>query len=201
MEKAFDETTLRREFSKMEFWKQLVFLFAISQRLLPSFVFFARESKLSGVELLESAMHKAYELLNAGVSNADLTEYASRCEAIAPDTEDYDSIFVSSALDAAVAVSLLMKAFTNNKTSFVIEGASLAIDSVDMYVQELDDMDPNCPDIEQMILNHRLMQLELKRQRLDLELLANLSDDQFISMKVIADKLINQGESCLDLQT
>jgi len=198
-ESEFNEAVLKEQLSKMAVWKQIVFLLSICQRLFPSFVVFARETGVDGEPVLKSAMQKAWNHLFKGEFIADLRNEADECESIAPDTEVFDSDFVSSALDAAIAVSSLMKAFFENDTNLIVEGASLARDSVDMYIQELENMDVNASNLESLILNHRLMQQELRRQREDLEFLRGLSSDISKSMRAVKIKLYDKNDSCLDV--
>ncbi len=72
-------------------------------------------------------------------------------------------------------------------------------DSVDMYVQELEDMDPADPELEEKILAHKLMQEELRRQREDLEFLNTLDDEISVSMTAVKNKWFDSEESCLAL--
>lgn len=81
-----------------------------------------------------------------------------------PETEDFDSIFVSPALDAAVATGACLRLVSNGPRSNLIEVASLARDSVDMYVQEILSLDPTDENLEDRILEHPLMQRELVSQ-------------------------------------
>ena len=169
------------------------------QRLIPSFRAFSRETGFAGEKILLDLLKKAWDTLLNGVSKTDYSSELAQAKSLAPDTEDFDSAFVSSALDAAVAISLLMKSFNDGKTDTIVEAVTLIRDSVDMYVQELEDMDPNDPNLETRILNHELMQKELKRQREDLEFISALDDDISVSMPVVKEKWLAREESCLGL--
>lgn len=199
MENEFDEASLARELEQLDFWKQLMFLISVCQRLVPSFSEFAKQTGVKGESILLSGLEKAWDILLSGNSAADLSFQQKQCEDIAPDTEDFDLILVSSALDAAVAISLLMKAFTTNDTNSIVEAASLARDSIDMYVQELENMNPNAPDLEELILKHDLMQKELKLQREAIEFLQALDDNQNTSMTEAKKKWFGSKDSCLGL--
>lgn len=199
METEFNDVELYQNLSGMAFWKQLVFHLLVCQRLIPSFRALSRESGVVGEDLLLDLLKKAWDTLLDGVTKADFSAEATQAESVAPDTEDVESIFASSSLDAAVAVSLLMKAFSNGKTNTIVEAASLARDSIDMYVQELEQMDQNDPNIETKILNHELMQNELKRQREDIAFLKALDDDISLSMTIAKKKWFDRQGSCLGL--
>ncbi len=197
MEPAFNEDELKEKLVKLPFWKQLVFLLIVCQRLIPGFHVFAAETGSGGTSQLAGLLTKAWDTLLNGVSRADLSNEAAQAESLAPDTEDFDSDLVSSALDAAVAISLLMKAFSDQKTDTIVEAVTLVRDSVDMYVQELEDMDPAAHDLEEKILEHELMQKELKRQRENLDFLSTLDDDISVSMTAVKNKWFDSEESCL----
>ncbi len=92
-----------------------------------------------------------------------------------------------------------MKAFRDQQTDTIVEAVTLVHDSVDMYVQELEDMDPADPDLEENILGHELMQNELRRQREDLEFLSMLDDDMSVFMMAVKNKWFDREESCLAL--
>ena len=199
MEKEFSEAELYQNLSGMVFWKQLVFLLLVCQRLIPSFRALSRERGLAGEDLLLDLLRKAWDTLLAGVTKADFSAEVTQAESVAPNTEDVESDFVSSALDAAIAVSLLMKVFNDGQTNTIVEAASLARDSIDMYVQELEQMDQNDPNIETKILSHDLMQKELERQREDIAFIKALDDDISLSMTVVKEKWFDKEDSCLGL--
>ena len=199
MESEFNKNVLKKKLVKLPFWKQLVFLLLVCQRLIPSFRAFAAETGFEGRSQLDGLLTKAWDTLFYGVSRADFSNEAALAETLAPDTENFDSVLVSSALDAAVATSFLMKAFGDQRTDTIVEAATLIRDSVDMYVQELGDMSSADPNLEENILGHELMQMELRRQREDFEFLGALDDEISVSMTAVKNKWFDSKESCLAL--
>lgn len=195
MEKYFDNN-LDQQLVALPYWKQLVFLISICQRLLPCFYKFTKESNHQGYDILEEALNKAWTNLLNGKIKVDLSIEQKKCESIAPDTESYDTIFVSLALDSAVSISLLMSAFTKNDTETIIQATSLILDSIDMYIQEIEKMNPYDKKLEEKILQHKLMQNELMKQRKDLELLAKINDDLITSTSILESTWIKKVESC-----
>lgn len=199
MENEFNKDELKQKLIKLPFWKQLVFLLIVCQRLLPSFRAFAAEIGFQGKGQLDDLLSKAWNSLLNGISSTDFSSEATLAESLAPDTEEFDTVLVSSALDATIATSLLMKAFSDQQIDTIIEAVTLIRDSVDMYVQELEDMDPTDLALEQNILGHELMQRELRRQREDLEFLGTLDDDISLSMLAVKSKWFDCEDSCLGL--
>ena len=167
--------------------------------MIPSFRALSKESGFAGENLLLDLRNKAWGTLLAGVSRADFSKEVTQAESVEPDTEDFESVYVSSALDAAIAVGLLMRAFNDGQTSTVVEAASLARDSIEMYVQDLENMAQNDPNIETKILGHVLMQKELKRQREDIDFIKALDDDISLSMMVVKENWFDKEDSCLGL--
>ncbi len=201
MENKFDEAVLKQQLSSLVFWKQLVFLIAVCQRLIPSFSMFSKETGFSGEDILRGLLLKAWNNLFEGVTKVDFSAETYQAESLAPETENFDSIYTSSALDAAVSISLLMKSFCDNDTGTIVEAVTLICDSVDMYAQELENMNPNDSDLEEKILNHPLMQQELERQCEDLEFIETLNDDISMSMNAVKTRWYGRADSCLSMSS
>lgn len=200
MESEFDENFLKQKLLALSNGKKIFFMLAVCERIFPNFVIFARESGHKGEDILRSYLNMAWEKLQKGKTIADFSLEADDCQAIAPDTEDYETILVSSALDAAAAISLLMQFFTDNDVDHIVEAASLARDSVDMYVQDIEKITSTDPNFEKLILTHPLMQTELIRQRKDVELLKNLSENIEDSYSLLREKWFDTKKSCLELK-
>lgn len=83
------------------------------------------------------------------------------CMAEAPDSEDFETMLVSAALDAAIATVHILEFLELRDREGAIAVAKLARNTVDLVVQELDAMLPNAPDLEERIRTHVLMQNEL----------------------------------------
>lgn len=200
MEAEFNEDKLHQKLVVLPFWKQLAFLLIVCQRLIPSFRAFAGKPRGKKDEsLLNDILNKAWSTLLSGVTKADFSNEVVQAESVAPETEDSELLYVSSVLDASVAIGLLMKSFSDGQTDTIIEGVTLIRDSVDMYVQELENMVPNDPELEIKVLNHELMQQELKRQREDIEFLSVLNEDIGLAMTIVKEKWFDKEESCLGL--
>jgi uncharacterized protein YjaG (DUF416 family) len=200
MEQEFNEEKLLQELKLVPFWKQLAFLTSVCKRLIPSFFAFSKETGALGTSELESILQKAVRSILKGEINAGFESDSKLAESFAPETEEHSSIFTSSALDAATAISILANAFDEQHTSMIVEGAALARDSVDMFIQEIEELKPNDPQLELKILQHKLMQKELKRQREDLKFLQTLSNNLEGSERKLQNALFDKSESCLGLQ-
>lgn len=199
MEKIFNEKALYKKLRNLKYWKQLAFLTSVCQRLLPNFLIFARKTNYIHENQLEKALEVALKYLEEGTTQVNLEKNEKACERIAPNTEDFDTILVSSALDATIAVSLLMKAFSKNDTSIIVEAISLINDTIDMYVQEIENLNSQDDKLEEKILSHTLMQKELQRQNKDIEFLLKLTNNQIKEMPLVKEKLLSTMISCLEI--
>ena len=176
MESKFDETSLKVKLKELSREQKILFMLSCCERLYPNYLAFNKKHEWGNPFVLRNTLDFAWTVLERGIGEdkEELKKLLKQCDEITPDTEDFDSIFVSQALDSTVAVASLLEYIISDSNDKIIEVASLARDTVDMYVQELEDMAPNDPNLEKMILEHPLMQQELKRQRQDIELLKDL---------------------------
>lgn len=172
---TFDPDRLHSALDKLPAERRAAFGLGICERMHPNFVAFARGTG-ADPSALRAFVDLAWEVL-AGRQGVDLDDAAAQCEELAPDTNESFHDLVSSALDAAVATSVLLQFLTDRQTEHIVEIAGLACDSADMYVQELESMDPQDPDLEERIRLHPLMQRELERQAADLKSLAAAGAD------------------------
>ena len=187
MESEFDKTYLKAKLKELSREQKILFMLSCCERLYPNYLVFNKKHEWGNPLVLRKALDFAWTVLERGIeeNKEELKKFIKLCDEITPDTEDFDSIFVSQALDSSVAVASLLEYIISDSNDKIIEVASLARDTVDMYVQELEDMAPNDPNLEKMILEHPLMQQELKRQRQDIEMLKNLVvSDVFMYEKV-----------------
>jgi uncharacterized protein YjaG (DUF416 family) len=170
MEPEFDSDALVAELRKLSSQAVLAFALSCAERLLPNYRAFHREHGWGEPGVLREALDVGWLALRGQPSEpARLDALKARCEAAAPDTEDFHSRYVSPGLDAASAAYLVMDLLRRGDAAAAADIASLCRDTVDMYVQELEGMEVDDPELEEKILKHPLMQRELVRQRTDLE--------------------------------
>jgi uncharacterized protein YjaG (DUF416 family) len=151
---------------------RLAFLLSCAERLFPNYVAFFNRHGWGDPTALREALDLGWKALSGSqIGEREIQEGLHRCEAATPDTEEFGSPLGSAALDAAVSCALVLELLLQNRPEKVLEGASLARDSVDMYVQDSEGMDADDPLREQRIIGHPLMQEELARQKRDLALL------------------------------
>ena len=168
----FNPAALKARLLNLGHREQVAFSILCIERMLPNYRAFQREHNWGNIDVIDRSIDCGWRwLLGEPGSEKERIELAAFCDAQAPDTEVFGSIYASAALDVAVATSTLMKLVSAKKslgTDMVMEIVSLCRDTVDMYVQELERMDANSPNLEEAIRLHPLMQAELFRQNSDL---------------------------------
>ncbi|OYU52490.1 MAG: hypothetical protein CFE27_07205 [Alphaproteobacteria bacterium PA1] len=165
---TFDAKTLKRRLSKLPPRHGLTFGVWLLERMLPNFVKFSAETQSEGVSILDEVVTYAWSVIETGDKDPLRAPPVALCETIAPDTENFESIYTSSALDAAVAACNLLIFIETSNVDLVVEMAGLARDSVDLFIQFSGYVETNGRDLEDKVRNHPLMQLELSRQETDL---------------------------------
>src|SRR5574338_38398 len=169
---TFEPDNLQQELSTLARSQQLAYSCACCERLLPNYEVFSLQQNWGNSELLRSTLDLLWNsILIDGFEITNIKRLITECEAVIPDTEAFDSILTSAALDAGNAIVETLEACINDSLKGAVAVASLARDTVDMYIQAIEDYDYSDPRFEEKIVRHPLMVLELSRQRQDLQLL------------------------------
>lgn len=159
---------------------QVAFGVSCCERLLPNYVAFTRESNWGNQQPLHHALNRLWEYVDGGeLSSQEAEKLASACEAVAPHSDDFGTQLGSAAQDAAFAICSVLDFLKTSEGEKIAQASYYAMATVDMYVQELEDMPANDPSLEETIRLHPIMQEELQRQEDDLVLLGgdwNASD-------------------------
>ena len=175
MEQHFNPDDLRSKIDRLSHRGRIAFLLSCAERLTPNYAAFSKHHGWGDVDALQQALDLGWRYLSGQKVDADEVHCClTRCETATPDTEDFESEYVSSGLDAAVCCVFVLELLLQDDLQKVVEGASLARDTVDMYIRELEPLDPQDPALEEKIFRHPLMQRELQRQRKDVELLTEI---------------------------
>ncbi|HEL2958969.1 TPA: DUF416 family protein [Stenotrophomonas maltophilia] len=170
--------SLASDFLLLSNWQRLAFMASCCERMIPNYRIFSAQTSFGDVNTLRYTLDSVWLEIRGVAGGRNLARLSKDCEAQAPDPSDFSSIYASSALDAATAISITASAAaTQAEVTAVMDVVELARDSVDLFVQIVDDLDPNAPGFENEILRSLLMQTELKRQRRALEILRSAGID------------------------
>jgi uncharacterized protein YjaG (DUF416 family) len=196
----FDRTILRKRLEKLDAKAQLAFAAVCCERLLPNYLAFIKDAAWGDIIPLRNALDLVWSYLDGKtISLQEIKNNLSLCELAIPDSEDFSSLYADVAQDASLAICELLDYLIGRDINKITATATYATNSVDLYVQVVEDLNPNAPDLEQKILTHRLMQRELYQQEKDLEFIEKTMgiDSKFLYQ--LKNSWGNNGKSNLDL--
>ena len=195
----FDRNELTDKLRCLSDKKRLAFALTCCERLVPNYRKFQSETKWGDIGLIESLMDQLWKAAaGSQVGEQELAELSRQCEACAPDADDFDSLYVSSAQDACLAMCQVFDYVHDQNLEHLTQAASYAIDSVDLYVQETENMQPNTEDLEGRILAHPLMQNEIKKQAQAITQLADIGQDDRTAWERFEMQWRGLRQGCLD---
>lgn len=197
---AFDNKILINRLNKLADEKRLVFGALCCERLLPNYKAFQLDTGYGNYELLRDALDIMWlHIFDKKMTFDQIKKTISFCESIVPDSENFDSIMTASAQDACFAICSLFDYLLKNDVRNIVQVATFATDSVDLYIQEIENMDSADPELEDKILRHHLMQMELTQQENDLKFLEQASFIDEAILSKLKSSWNNNGKSNLDL--
>lgn len=162
---------------------RIAFGAGISERLLPNYSAFRRETGYGSPSDLREALETAWGVVRGrSVTLERLRNLQARCRRAVPDVERFDSQLTSAAMDAANAIHETLEACYRDDPHRIAEVASFARDTIDLFVQERDNLDYADKNFEGMISRDPLMTRELEKQREELRALsqAQALDNKFV---------------------
>jgi uncharacterized protein YjaG (DUF416 family) len=173
---------------------KLIFCLLSCEKLLPNYKYFSEIYKFGSDKKLKEIIDFLFDFV---LEEKEITEdqvifFIEEIERITPDTNDFETILVSFALDACTSVLSLLYFIRDNEIEHILDVVTYARDTVDMFIQERDDLDLNKINIESIINNDYLMLAEKERQIKTSKYLNNLS---VISLDTIEHlRQINKNE-------
>lgn len=146
--------------------KQLTFAYLACERLYPNYLNFVSKFQFGDASVLRTAIDYILSCILNGTIDSSLTKkLILSVEKNTPDTEDFDTIFVSSALDACTSVAEALDFLLDKQDSRIKDISTVAIDSVHMYIQEFESLDFNTDkNFQKKIYSHPLMVREIAIQ-------------------------------------
>ena len=145
--------------------KNIVFSLLICEKLLPNYKCFSVKYNFGDAEQLKSIISDLYSNLLAENIKYDINQYISKVDSITPNTEDFDAIYASFALDACTAILSTLQFIKNKDINDVIDVAIYARDTVDMYILERNDLANNNNLV--LLIEHNFFMLAEKKRQLD----------------------------------
>lgn len=168
--------------------KEGVLLFAalICERLYPNYIYFYKTFSWGNPKVLGETIDVIFQSFfrKELFERNEIMALIEEVDFVTPNTEDFPSIYVSFALDACTSIHSTLNYILDGDVEHVVDVATYARDTVDMFIQERDDIGTFSVDVENRIFNDPLMVRERKRQEGVIERLFN------INFKDINDELI-----------
>lgn len=170
----FDPQATTLTLSRLDRLHAVAYAAACCERLLPNYRFFSDKVGWGDFGTLRLALDTIWALVEGHpIPSSHLRELVNLCDTTVPDTEDFGTLWASHALDASSAVCETLELCLDGNLDHVTNVMTSARDTVDMFIQERDDMDYDDPAFEESISNDELMIRELRNQHDDLRVLSS----------------------------
>jgi len=186
---------------ELDFTKQAAFNYLTCERLYPNYVYFSHNFSFGNPDALRLAIDYLYfNIFNNSPDKNKIKILTKEVDKNTPDTEDFTTSFVSSALDACTAVIESLDFLIDKEFSRIKHISSYAIDTVDMHIQEIESLDFNKDkDFQQKIDSHPLMQKEFAIQSGIVSFLSNSHTFDFGDLQTLLHLQENNKKSNLNL--
>lgn len=151
---------------KLDFIKQAAFAYLTCERLYPNYVYFSNNFGFGSPNVLREAIDFLYlNIFEKKPDESKINLFSKEVEKNTPDTEDFDTVFVSSALDACTAIIDSLSFLIDRNFTKIQQISAYATDTVDLYIYHKESLDfNNDQQCQQKINNHALMQREIMIQ-------------------------------------
>jgi hypothetical protein len=173
---AFDEVRLTKRLEALPPGHRTAFAASCCERMLPNYAAFSRVEGWGRPETLRGALDEVWAILGGRPAREEhVRALVETCVELAPDTEDFQSLFVSAAGDAAAAVAYTLESCLDADAGSVATVGRLATETLDQYLWRVNDpltgVHAADADFEAQMLKAPLMLAELDRQDRDIRLL------------------------------
>lgn len=188
---SFNYEALTQNLKTLPRLHRIAFAASCCERLLPNYKKFAEDVDWGDYDTFRYALDEVWKFIEEKTANPKFfKDLAKKCELWIPDTENFDSQFTSAALDAGNAVVETLLCCADGKAERAADVASFATDSVDMYIQDVKNLNYSDSNFEQKIQNDPFMKREIKNQE---DCLILLQKHDSLNQQVI-DKLKRQQD-------
>lgn len=192
------ENILKGKLVKLPYKAKLLFGVIICEKLQPNYEAFAKRTNWGNNKVIIDGIALVYLYLinNTSVSISEIQSTIANIDLITPDTEDFEDITTSFALDSCTSLSSTLEFIINKDLQFVIDTSSFAIDTVYAFINLKENFDPLDASSEIQIEHDDFMVREKQRQ---MNLIEKLSKT---NLEMITDDLISSlrdSQSIIDL--
>jgi len=171
---ALDEFMLEQRLRRLPRQGRLAFALLLNERMIPALYKFANEADFDS-SIYRKCLNGAWSCLDRGRASFD-DDCVKECLEHAPETEDYNHLLTSAALNSALSIAAMMEYMADDDVSHVVESAGLARDTAASYAQEMEAVAPRSLSFDE-VMTHTLVLRELQQQADDLEFVEALPVD------------------------
>src|ERR1041384_7632372 len=141
---------------------RLAFSAACCERAYPNYVIFFQLSHWGGPAVLRASLNKVWDFVEgASLIFDEISELQQKCESVTPDLDDFSTsdidVQAAAGQEAAFMVNLLLQLCRDNQLSYVLRIVTFARDTIDLYIQAVEKLDPADPQLNRKIYQHPLM--------------------------------------------
>jgi uncharacterized protein len=178
--------------------KNLIFSVIICERLLPNYEYFSQKVSWGDFQILLNAINIIYdEIYQRKIhSKEEILNAINLVESVTPDTEDYDSILASFALDTCTSIVSTLNFILDNNIENIVDSATFARDTVDMFIQEKENLSIEDNLFENIIEEDKFMIREKQRQKDVILRLLELSE---VNVNIVQELIAIQPVPIIEL--
>lgn len=153
--------------------RRLAFAASCCERAYPNYVIFFQRARWGGPAALRTSLNRVWDFIEGSIGALDdIRELEQKCESVTPDLDDFSTseidVQAGAAQEAAFMVRLLLQFCRDNQLSYAVRITTFAQDTIDMYIQVVEKLDPADPQLDQRVAQHPLMLQEIRNQESDL---------------------------------
>lgn len=177
--------TIEEKLKILSYKHGVAFCASCCERLLPNYKKFVDTEHWGDYAFFRETLNEIWNhIIKSNLSEKRINELMCNCFNVIPDSEDFESVYASYAIDAGAGVYNTLKYCLDENVKDLITVSTVSINTVDLFIQEKYKLNSIDPQFEQTILENSFMQTELKKQFDDLELLCST---QIITESFITD--------------
>jgi len=145
---------------------RILFSILTCEKLYPHYVAFERKYGWGNSEILASGISLVYEyLINRDIiSKEDIQNMISEIDLATPDTEDFGELLGSFALNAATAIYSTLQYLLTGNINDIMDVVVYTFDTIDLFIQEKENMSTLDPSREIQIENDGFMIAEREKE-------------------------------------
>jgi uncharacterized protein YjaG (DUF416 family) len=195
---VFDEERLAGQLRGLPPGHRAAFAASCCERLLPNYAAFSRVEGWGHPEKLRAALDEVWAILGGQPAPEEhIRSLVETCVGLAPDTEDFQSLFVSAAGDAAAAVAYTLECCLDGDADRAAIVGRLSTETLYQYLLRVNDpltgVHMADADFEGQMLRAPLMLAEHDRQERDLRLLQTLETLPPVLLKELRESSMSGG--------